>query len=521
MSNPKRNSPRDSDPEQYLRTDRLSADLRGRSVRGGAITIAAQICRFVLQLGSTAVLARLLTPADYGLIAKVTVFVGFISLFKDLGLSAATIQKAEVTQNQVSNLFWVNVAISGAIMLLAAALAPVVAWLYGEPRLTWITIVLASGFIFGGLTVQHQALLRRQMRFTSLATIEIVSMLVGIAIAIVWAIYKQDYWALVLMQLASTITIMVGVWFACGWRPSLPKRYSGAGSLLAFGSHMTGFNILNYFSRNLDNVLIGLNERDKKPEDAELGFYAKAYQLLLMPLDQINGPVGKVALPTLSRLQGEPERYRAYYSKAIRLLVTLGMPLVAFMFVAADKLILTMLGPQWTEAILIFRLLAPAAFVSTFNVAAGWVYVSLGRTDRQLRWGLLTSIVDAISFIIGIKWGAVGIATAYSITRVGLRYPAILFCYRGTFLEIGKLNSVLWRPAVASLTAGIALFGANQLWQYEPQQAISLLFDAITYAILYLGIWCILPQGRQTLGEMLQVLEVFRPRAKESGDGNK
>lgn len=515
MSNPKRNSPPDADPERYLRTDRLTADLRERSVRGGAITMAAQICRFFLQLGSTVVLARLLTPADYGLIGMVAVFVGFISLFKDLGLSEATIQKAEITHNQVSNLFWVNVMLSTAIMLLTAALAPVVAWFYGEPRLTWITIVLAGGFIFGGLTVQHQALLRRQMRFTTLAAIEIASMLVGIATAIVWALYKKDYWALVLMQLASTITSMVGVWLACGWRPSLPKRYSGAGTLLAFGGHLTGFNILNYFSRNLDNVLIGW-----KVGAQQLGFYAKAYQLLLMPFDQINVPVAKVALPTLSRLQSEPERYRAYYIQAIRLLVTLGMPLVVFMFVAADKLILTMLGQQWTEAILIFRLLAPAAFVSTFNVAAGWVYVSLGRTDRQWRWGLLTSMVDAIGFIIGIKWGAVGIATAYGITRVGLRYPAILYCYKGTFLKIGQLNSVLWRPSVASLAAGVALFGANQLWQYGPKAAIALLFDAITYAIFYIGIWCILPQGRQTLGEMLQLLKVLRPQPKESGDGN-
>ncbi len=514
MSSPQSNKPPTQDHDRYFRTDHLSADLRGRSVRGGAVTMAGQIAKFILQLGSTAVLARLLTPADYGLIGMVTVVIGFISLFKDLGLSTATIQKEGITHHQVSNLFWVNVAISAAIMLLTIALAPAIAWFYGEPRLTGITIVLASGFIFSGLTVQHLALLRRQMRFTTLAAIEIASMVISIAAAIAWTFYRKDYWALVLQQVVMTVITMGGTWLVCDWRPGLPKRFSGTGDMLAFGGHLTVFNILNYFSRNLDNVLIGW-----KVGAQPLGIYAKAYQLLLMPFDQINVPIAKVALPTLSRLQNEPDRYRVYYSKAILLLVTLGMPLVVFMFVAADKLILTVLGEQWKDAILIFRLLAPAAFVSTFNVAAGWVYVSLGRSDRQLRWGLLTSITDVIAFTIGVQWGAIGVAAAYSISRVVLRYPAIAYCYKGSFLKIEDLIAVLWKPTVASLVAGLALHGSNQLWEYGPNPAIALLLDSATYTIFYLVAWVLLPNGWQTLRDMVRLLEVFRPQPKEAGDG--
>lgn len=497
-----------SDPESYFRTDHLNTDLKGRSIRGGVVTIASQIAKFLLQLGSTAILARLLTPKDYGLMGMVYVFINFISLFQDLGLSAATIQKDQITHNQVSNLFWVNVGLSTFIMLLTMSLSPVIAWFYGEPRLISITIVLACAFIFGGLTVQHQALLKRQMRFSALAIVDIISMLVGIIVAIAWAFWRKDYWALVMMQLAMAFTTMVGVWLACGWRPGLPKRYSGAGSLLSFGGHLTGFNLLNYLSRNLDNILIGW-----KHGAEELGMYAKAYQLLLMPFEQINRPVALVALPTLSRLQSEPERYLSYYNKAIALLVTMGMPLVVFMFVAADKLILTILGGQWKEAILIFRLLAPAAFVSTFNVAAGWVYISLGRTDRQLRWGFITSIVDVISFVVGVQWGAIGVATAYSISRVLLRYPAIIFCYQGTFLKLWQLNRALWKPTVASLTAGIALYGANLIWQYEQRNSISMLFDAIVYTVFYFLCWVILPQGWQTLKEMLALLKALKSKS--------
>ena len=509
MSDSKNNIPPEVDADRYFRTDHLNTDLKGRSVRGGAVTMGAQIARFILQLGSTAILARILTPADYGLMGMVFVFINFISLFKDLGLSAATIQKAEITHNQVSNLFWVNVGISSLIMVISCVLAPVIAWFYEEPRLTLITLVLSSAFIFGGLTVQHQALLRRQMRFLTLATIDIVAMVAGITVAIVWALYRKDYWALVLMQLAMPFTTMVGVWLACAWRPGLPKRYSGTGSLLSFGGHLTGFSLLNYFSRNLDNILIGW-----KVGVEELGVYAKAYQLLLMPFDQINRPVAKVALPTLSRLQLEPDRYRAYYKKGVGLLALLGMPLVVFMFVAADKLILTMLGNQWQDAILIFRLLAPAAFIGTFNVATGWVYNSMGRSDRQLRWAIFTSTITVIGFLIGIHWGSIGVAASFSITITVLRYPGIVYCFKTSYLKVGDLIEVLWRPALASVMAGVTLYCSN-LYIGSPIPLISLILDSLLYGLFYILCWLILPNGKTTLINFLLLAKEFRGKPKD------
>ncbi|NER33281.1 MAG: lipopolysaccharide biosynthesis protein [Oscillatoria sp. SIO1A7] len=510
-------NPPNSDPEQYLRTDSLNADLRGRSVRGGAITMAAQIWKFVFQLGSTAVLARLLTPEDYGLIGMVAVFIGLISLFKDLGLSTATVQRAEVTQSQVSNLFWVNVVFSITIVLLTAALAPVVAWFYNEPRLTWITIVLASGFVFGGLTVQHEALLRRQMRFATLAAIEITSQLVAITTGVILGLLGTGYWALVGLQIALSFANMVGAWVMCGWRPGLPKRYSGTGNMLAFGGNLTGVSILNYSIRSLDNVLIGLYLGP-----AQLGVYAKAYQLLLMPLGQINTPVGKVAIPALSRLQAEPEKYRSYYKKGIGAIVSLGMPLVVFMFVAADKLVLTMLGEQWTEAILIFRVLAPAAFIGTFNVATGWVYNSMGTADRQLRWAMVTSSVTALGFLIGIQWGTIGIAAAASITICGLRYPGIVYCFKISPLQVGDLMAVVWRPALASALAGGTLFASNSLFVGYRNTAALLLLDALLYGVFYILFWFILPNGRQTILEFVMLAKELRPNKakKEADNGN-
>jgi O-antigen/teichoic acid export membrane protein len=472
----------------------------------------AQTSKFVLQIGSTVVLARLLTPQDYGLIGMATTITVFVAMFKDMGLSTATIQKAEINHGQISTLFWVNVVFSSATMLLTAAIAPVVAWFYGEPRLTWIILVSASGFIFGGLTVQHQALLNRQMRFTALATIDIASMLIGIATAIVLAWYGAGYWALVFMQLATGIATTVGVWVMCAWRPGLPVRHSGVRSMLAFGGNLTGFSVINYFARNLDNVLIG-----RYWGVQQLGVYAKAYQLLLLPIQQINAPISSVALPTLSRIQNQPEQYCAYYRKAVLSIAALGMPLVAFLFVAADKLILALLGEQWVDAILIFRVLAPAAFVGTFNMATGWVYMSLGQPHRQFRWGILTSTMTVLGFAIGIHWGAVGVAAAFSIVFCCLTMGplSIIYCFRYSPLKISDLMGALWRPALASVTAGALLFAASYLFTFKGNSLIGLLIDFSIYVLFYILLWSVLPNGRQLMREILGLAKAFRRQPQQ------
>ncbi len=467
--------------------------------------MVTQACKFLLQLGSTAVLARLLTPQDYGLFGMITIVTGFVSMFNDMGLSTATIQVAEINHRQISTLFWVSVAISAVIMLLTAASAPIIAWFYGEPRLVGMTLVLAVGLLISGLSVQHKALLTRQMRFAALAAIDITSIVVGVAIAIILAWYGAGYWALVFMTLALTITNTVGVWVMCGWRPGPPFRYSGVRSMLAFGGHLTGFNILNYFILNLDNVLVG-----RYWGTQQLGLYAKGYQLLLLPTQQINAPISNVVIPALSRLQSNPEQYRNYYRKAILLVTTFSMPIVTFLFVAADKTILTILGEQWMDVVPIFQLLAPSAFIWTTYVATGWVYVSLGQTHRQFLLAVVTAPITVLGFFIGVRWGALGVAAAYSITVCILRYPTIVYCFKSTPLKVIDLIDALWRPALASLMAGAALFASNNLFVIGSNLAIELLLDFSIYVLFYILSWSILPNGRQFMNEILSLVKELR-----------
>lgn len=493
--------------ERFFSTKDIQNDLKERSVRGGVITMAAQAIKFVLRISSTIVLARLLVPEDYGLIAMATVIVGFIRLFKDLGLSAATVQKAEINHQQVSSLFWINLLVSCAIALLVIALAPVVAWFYHEPLLKGIILALAINLIFGGLTVQHQALLRRQMRFDLLAKIEIVSMLAGVIVAIVSAWYGLGYWSLVFMQIANSLTNVIAVWAVCSWRPGLPAKDSAIKSMLAFGGNLTAFRIVNYFSRNLDNVLIG---RYIGPQ--QLGIYAKAYQLILLPIEQINFPVSRVALPVLSRLQLEPKKYCRYYYKAILLITTVGMPIVGFMFASADKVILLMLGQQWLEAVPFFRFLIPAAFMGTFNVAEGWVFQSLSRTDRQFRMGLVATTVDIAIFLIGISWGAIGVAAAYGLSRPIVWIPKIIYCYWGTPLRFIELIKILSRPIFASVGASALLMVINSFNLVQINILLNLLLEFSFYGLLYILLWLIIPNGQLILLDMWQTFKQIKKK---------
>ena len=417
------------DPEQYLRTDYLLPDLRGRSVRSGAVALVSQGIGFIVQLASTMMLSRLLTPQDFGLIAMVTAITGFLSVFKDLGLATATIQRDDLTHAQVSALFWVNTGINALFMVATVAIAPVLAKFYSEPRLFWITIVTGLGFLLGGLIVQHQALLRRQMRFTMLASIDTAALAVGVTLAIITAWLRDGYWALVYLSLGMRLTTMLAVWWACRWRPGLPCWENTAG-LLRFGGHLTVVEILMYLGRNIDNVLIG------RSYGAEpLGQYSKAYSLLMLPFHQIAGPLVSISIPVLSRLRHEPARFRKALLSLQQQVGLIMIPLAAFMIATADWLVRIVLGPRWEEAGHLFAILGFAALTEGLGSAGICVLTTQGRTDRLLQWGILDTIITVLAIVAGLPWGPRGVAISYASTGLLIRTP-LMFWIAGTVSSV-------------------------------------------------------------------------------------
>jgi len=491
----------------YFDTSHLKGDFKAKCIRGSVVTTVGQGTQFILQTASTVLLARLLTPRDYGLVAMVTAITGFMATFKDLGLSAATIQKAETNHAQISTLFWINIAISLTILAVTAGLAPAIAWFYGEPRLVWITLALSLAFLFTGLTIQHQALLRRQMRFTAVAAIDVLSMFAGVAVGVTMALSGAAYWSLVGMQLGTAVTNALAVWLVCGWRPGLPVRGAGVRSMLHFGLDVTGFHVVHYFLRNADKILLG-----RFHGTHVLGLYSRAYSLFMLPITQIRAPLTAVAMPALSRVQNEPADYARYYYSYVSVLAFITMPLSAFLFVCSRNIILLLLGPQWIEADAVFRIMAIAGFIQAVETTRGLVLLSLGHSRRFFVWGVMASVYFVCTYVIGLPWGARGVATAYAIGDYLLVLPSLWWCFRQTPVSVaGFLRAVQW-PAAASLVAAAAMLLIHRYALAGGANAVVIAGTLAVGAASYLGAWAVMPRGTETLRQFLSYASLIFSR---------
>ncbi|MFB3431673.1 MAG: lipopolysaccharide biosynthesis protein [Phycisphaerales bacterium] len=426
--------------QKHFVTDHLVADLKGRSVRGGAVTLTAQVIKFVLQMGSTMVLARLLLPSDFGLIAMVTAIIGFVAMFKDAGLSMATVQRKDVTHEQVSTLFWINVSLSAAVMLLVAALAPAIAAFYSEPRLVWVTLALAGTMLFGGFTVQHQALLRRQMRFKALAVIEIASMAGGVGVAIAMALMDLGYWSLVGMTAATALTNAVLVWLLCDWRPGSPRRHSGVGEMVKFGGGLSLASLLSYAREQGPFIMIGWVFGP-----GLLAVYERAYRLLVLPLKQMMPPVSAVAIPVLSRLQEDEARFRSTARKLLYVAALCSIFPSAIAVVIAPELIQIFLGNQWKRSAIIFACLVPLAATQAVSAVMVWCITSTGRSLALVRFGFANASIALLTVGAGATYGIEWAAAAFSCGGVFIRTPLLyLTVIRNTPITSKDLLGETW-----------------------------------------------------------------------------
>jgi O-antigen/teichoic acid export membrane protein len=495
--------------DSYFQTDHLKVDLGGRTARGGAVTIVTQGLKFLIGIIGTMILARLLTPQDYGLIGMVAVIIGFVSIFKDLGLSSATIQRAEINTVQISTLFWINVALSIAVMLVCVAIAPLVAMFYHESRLLMITLAYGFGFLLGGLAVQHEALLRRQMRFTALAGAEVAALIASVATAVILAWKGAGYWALVMSQLSLGAVYLIAMWTLCSWRPGWPSRNAGVRSMLVFGGNLTGFSIINFFARNVDNLLIG-----KIWGSQQLGLYAKAYQLLLLPIDQVNSPITAVAVPALSRLADDPERYRQAYMRIVQKVAIITMPGVALMIGTSDWIVRVVLGPQWMDAAWIFSVLGIAGLIQPIANTTGWLFVTQGRTNDMFRIGMIGGPITIAAIIIGLPWGARGVATSYVIAQICLTNVLFWFVGRRGPVRTQDLYRTIGPFAAASVSAVFACL-AFRYWRGEMNPVVGIMICLMITVVTAVSVLWLLPTGRSAVRDALRSLVLLKRQPRD------
>ena len=399
------------------------------------------------------ILARLLSPADYGVVAMVAAITGFVAVLKDGGLSTATIQQTEITDAQVSTLFWINASLGFSVAAIVLMISPAVAWFYNNPDLMWVTCAMSVPFALGGLTVQHQALLQRQMRFRALAAIDISCMFLSLFVAVIMAIYGFHYWSLVTMTITSALANVLLVWVLCRWRPTRPRRGSGVRSMLAFGGGLTINNLLGTVGGAVDRVLLG-----KFFGTNTAGQYSRAQGLLYQPIQQIMPALQTVGLPALSRLKSQPEKYSSTFLNLMKVTVFASSFMAAFIFSGADWLVKFFLGPQWTEAVAVFRCFVGPVFTIPISTLCILSLTAQGKGLALVRWGIVNNAVVVFSILMGLPWGAKGVAAAISISSVCVRVPYLYYL-------LGKVGPVamvdLWRIAAPGfllcITATFAL----------------------------------------------------------------
>jgi PST family polysaccharide transporter len=411
--------------EVYFEEHKGTKDLGRRALRSGIVSVAMQYTNGALQVAATIILARLLAPEDFGLVAIVWVVTSFAPLLIDFGLGDATTQKTRITRSQVSSLFWLSSGIGLATAVVVAACSPLIAVVYGEPRLEPIALCTAITFVLWGVSNQHVALLRRTMQFGRIASIQTLGTLAGIAAAIVIAICGYGYWALVLRPITNALWVAFGAWLACRWRPGFPVFDEEVKSMVRFGLHVLGFSVTYTIAKAVDRIGLGLLYR---PD--QVGYYQNATTLYEGSIFSVLAQVHAVGSAALSKLQSNPAALRQKYEAALSTLAFFVMPMAAILSVTAEDLTVILLGEKWRAAGSLLSIIALRGIFQTVEISQGWLHLSVGRADRWRNWGVVSLVVQIVAVLGGLSFGTRGVAIAVVMASLLLAVPSIAYAGR-------------------------------------------------------------------------------------------
>lgn len=396
-----------ADPKERARA---SAGLGRTAIRGAGSMVGGQILRMVLQVLSVAVLSRLLSPRDYGLLAMVMVVIAFGEVFRDFGLSQAAVRAPQLSRSQRDALFFANTGIGAGFAIVLFLGAPLVAGWFGQPELLPMSQWLAVVFLLNGLMAQYRADLTRSMRFRQLVSSDIGGQLLGLLAAVALALGGTGYWALVGQQLTVGVAGLLIVAFQCGWLPRWPERGTKIGGMVRFGLGLVASQVVGYLSSNMDNIVIGT-----QLGPVSLGNYNRAYQLLTRSVNQLRGPSTSVAVPVLARLESDPGKADDFIVKGQAALGYTLMAGLGFVAAGADPIVRVVLGQGWEQVTPILTWLAIAAMFETTSYFCYWVYLVRGLTGKFFWYSLLAMVIKVTCVVVGSRAGTVGVAIGISV----------------------------------------------------------------------------------------------------------
>jgi len=429
------------------------------AARGAALTLVTQIARLAVQFVSLIVLARLLVPEDFGLVAMVLAVVGVAEIIREFGLSAAAMQAPELSRSQQTNLFWINLSLGLVCAVVAIGVSPLIARLYGDDRLVAVTQVLAIVFLLGGANAQFRASLSRDLKFSALTLSELGASIAGVVVALILAMLGFGYGALVGQQIVTAAVLLVLNFVQSNFRPGLPKRLVGTRKLLGFGSSVAGTQAISYIGRNADNFMIGLVWGP-----VSLGLYSRAFQFLMLPINQINVPMTRIALPVLSKIQGERDRFQSYIQKAQLVSAYVTTSIFAVAAGLADPLLTLLLGSEWVGIAPIFAVLAIGGVFRALNQVSYWIFLSRGFAGAQLRYSALATPVLIAAMAAGLPWGPVGVAAGHSIGYFFYWLFGLQRACKVADVERKPLFALARRSTcIVSIPSGLICFGITQV----------------------------------------------------------
>lgn len=451
-------------------------------VRGGGAALLANVAAQLVRLGATLVLSRLLIPAEFGLFAMINATLGVAQMLRDLGLSAATIRAATLTDRQISTLFWINAAFGLLLCVAIAAASPCIAQALRQPQTASAIALLAFTFAFGGLATQHLALLTRRLAFMTQARITLAAAVLGQSAAIVLAWQKAGLFALIAGVLIADVLVLTQVWLNERWRPSFVAAFAETRALFVFGGYVAATNVLRFLTTNVHVLLIGTFIGA-----AQAGYFNRAWILIFAPIFMLMLPVGQIITTVLARAQAQPSAFAHRYLKSTSTLMLLNAPLGFFTLAFAPQLVRLLLGPAWSESGVLLRLMSLSLLLQPVMFSAGWVYAARGRAREAFRWVALSGSLILLSYGVGLPWGARGVATAHSVSMLLLVYPCMKLAFRGTEIVIAELWRRILPMWICAALASAPAWAAYELL-HQAAGLAALPIAGVAYGFAYLGL---------------------------------
>lgn len=483
----------------------MSAGLGARAARSGVVVAGGRVLQGIVSLTSVAILARLLSPSDFGVLAMVLPIALIVDMTINAGLHVAVMHEETLDDAQVSRLFWLGQRFNVVLLGAMALSAPLLARFYREPGVTAVALLWTLSLAFHGVGAFAESLLKRQLRFGILTIIDLTGMVLGFATSVTLAMLGFKRVALVMQLVVWTFTCCAGAYMATRWVPYRPRRLHDpdpvVDRLVRYGTHFGGSRAVYWLGRQADRIVVGYFSGA-----AVLGLYDSARRWSWYPFQELYLAITDVVVASLSRARHDAERFREYCRRGFTAFLALPMPAIVFVGLEADLIVRILLGERWLGAVPMVRIMCVAAFMDSIGRLTGWIFAAEGTTKQQLRWSVVSSGVTVAAVLGAARFGALVVTWAFAVATALLAIPGVLYCLRSSVLRPSDFAAAVWRPAVAAIVAG-GMWFVVQAWLPMPNDSlVGLLGSAVVFGLVYVVAWFGLPGGGRAISEARELV---------------